>query len=53
MRDDVPALIAAEQAARRQPLGARCCFMRCVADDPAMTQIILDQADRTMPEGER
>jgi sirohydrochlorin cobaltochelatase len=43
MRDDVPALIATEQAARGDT-GHMVQFHGCVADDPAMTQIILDQA---------
>ena len=46
VRDDVPALVAAEQAARigmdEAALPAR--FHGVVSDDPAMIQIILDQA---------
>jgi sirohydrochlorin cobaltochelatase len=40
VRDDLPALIAAEQANTGRPLH----FHACVADDPAVTEIILDQA---------
>jgi sirohydrochlorin cobaltochelatase len=43
VRDDVPALIAAEQAARGAT-GRPVWFHGCVTDDPAMTGIILDQA---------
>jgi sirohydrochlorin cobaltochelatase len=43
VRDDVPALIAAERAARGAT-GRTMLFHRSVTDDPAMTQIILDQA---------
>jgi sirohydrochlorin cobaltochelatase len=41
LRDDVPGLIAAEQAARGA--GKTVLFHGCVADDPMMVQIILDQ----------
>ena len=41
VRDDVPALIAAEQAARGDA-GPMVRFAACVADDPAITRIILD-----------
>jgi sirohydrochlorin cobaltochelatase len=50
VRDDVPALIAAEQA-MRGPLGHAARFHGCVADDPMMVQIIMDQA-ASDPEGE-
>jgi sirohydrochlorin cobaltochelatase len=43
VRDDLPALIATEQAARGGT-GHAVRFHGCVADDPAMTEIILDQA---------
>ncbi len=43
VRDDVPALVAAEQAARGQS-GLAVRFIGCVTDDPAMPRIILDQA---------
>lgn len=43
VRDDVPALIAAERAARGKA-GPRVRFHGCVTDDPAMVEIILDQA---------
>ena len=43
VRDDVPALVAAEQAARGQA-GPAVCFNGSVTDDPAMVRIILDQA---------
>jgi sirohydrochlorin ferrochelatase len=43
VRDDVPALVAAEQAARG-PGGAAVRFNGSVTDDPAMPRIILDQA---------
>jgi sirohydrochlorin cobaltochelatase len=50
VRDDVPALIAAEQAIRGSAgHGAR--FHGCVADDPMMVQIIMDQA-ASHPAGE-
>jgi sirohydrochlorin cobaltochelatase len=42
VREDVPALVAAEQAAR--PSGQAVRFHGCVADDPMMPRIILDQA---------
>ncbi len=42
-RDDVPTLIAAEQAARGHAAPA-VRFAGCIADDAAMTQIILDQS---------
>jgi sirohydrochlorin cobaltochelatase len=42
-RDDVPALVAAEQAARGEG-GPAVRFSGCVTDDPAMPRIILDQA---------
>ncbi|MEA2777791.1 MAG: sirohydrochlorin cobaltochelatase, partial [Acetobacteraceae bacterium] len=45
-RDDLPALIAAEQAARGDA-GRAVQFHGCIADDPAMTEIILDQARHT------
>ncbi|MEA2791113.1 MAG: sirohydrochlorin cobaltochelatase [Acetobacteraceae bacterium] len=41
--DDLPALIAAEQAARSDA-GRGVRFHGCIADDPAMAEIILDQA---------
>ena len=48
VRDDVPALIAAEQAARLRTAkgdpGHKVRFHGCVTDDPMMVQIILDQA---------
>lgn len=48
VRDDVPALVAAEQAARLGVLGGgaghQVRFHGCIADDPMMVQIILDQA---------
>jgi sirohydrochlorin cobaltochelatase len=43
VRDDVPTLIAAEQMARGDS-GRPVVFHGSVTDDPAMTQIILDQA---------
>jgi sirohydrochlorin cobaltochelatase len=43
VRDDVPALVAAEQAARGTG-GFPVRFAGSVTDDPAMTRIILDQA---------
>jgi sirohydrochlorin ferrochelatase len=43
VRDDVPAAIAAEQG-DRGPGGHPVRFHGCVTDDPAMAQIILDQA---------
>jgi sirohydrochlorin ferrochelatase len=43
VREDVPALIAAERAARGQD-GLAVRFDGCVTDDPGMTQIIIDQA---------
>jgi len=43
VRDDVPALVAAEQAARGQG-GPGVRFIGSVTDDPAMPRIILDQA---------
>jgi sirohydrochlorin cobaltochelatase len=43
VRDDLPALIAAEQAVRG-PAGLAMRFHGSVSDDTAMTQIILDQA---------
>ncbi len=43
VRDDVPGLIAAEQAARG-PAGAEVRFHGVVTDDPMMVQIIVDQA---------
>jgi sirohydrochlorin cobaltochelatase len=43
VRDDVPALTAAERAARGAT-GRAVLFHGSVTDDPAMTQIILDQA---------
>jgi sirohydrochlorin cobaltochelatase len=43
VRDDVPALIAAEQSARG-PAGAAVRFHGVVTDDPMMAQIIVDQA---------
>jgi sirohydrochlorin cobaltochelatase len=45
VRDDVPALIAAEQA-ERGDTGQAVRFHGCVVDDPAMTEIILDSATR-------
>jgi sirohydrochlorin cobaltochelatase len=50
VRDDVPALIAAEQAMRGGD-GRAVRFRGCVADDPMMVQIIMDQAGSD-PEGE-
>ena len=50
VRDDVPALIAAEQAMRGGD-GPAVRFHGCVADDPMMVQIIIDQAGSD-PEGE-
>jgi sirohydrochlorin cobaltochelatase len=44
VRDDVPALLAAEQTARGDA-GLAVMFYGCVTDDPAMTEIILDQVD--------
>jgi sirohydrochlorin cobaltochelatase len=44
VRDDVPGAVAAEQAVRGLG-GAAVRFQGCVADDPMMTGIILDQAD--------
>jgi 6-phosphogluconolactonase (cycloisomerase 2 family)/sirohydrochlorin ferrochelatase len=48
VRDDLPALVAAEQAARRQMTGddsgRAVRFHGCVADDPMMIEIIMDQA---------
>jgi sirohydrochlorin cobaltochelatase len=48
VRDDVPALVAAEQAARLGGLGGgaghKVRFHGCIADDPMMVQIIVDQA---------
>jgi sirohydrochlorin cobaltochelatase len=48
VRDDVPALVAAEQAARLWVLGGgaghKVRFHGCIADDPMMVQIIVDQA---------
>jgi sirohydrochlorin cobaltochelatase len=41
VRDDLPALIAAEQAVREDTVQA-VRFHGCVTDDPAMTEIILD-----------
>jgi sirohydrochlorin cobaltochelatase len=43
VRDDVPALIAAEQAARGDA-GLPVRFHGCVIDDPAVVAIVLDQA---------
>jgi sirohydrochlorin cobaltochelatase len=43
VRDDVPALVAAEQAARGSG-GLPVMFHGSVADDPVVTRIILDQA---------
>jgi sirohydrochlorin cobaltochelatase len=43
VRDDVPALIAAEQAVRGDA-GQPVRFHGCVTDDPMMAEIILDQA---------
>jgi sirohydrochlorin cobaltochelatase len=43
VRDDVPALIAAEQAGRGDA-GQPVLFHGCVTDDPMMAEIILDQA---------
>jgi sirohydrochlorin ferrochelatase len=43
VRDDVPALLAAELAMRGSG-GLPVVFHGSVTDDPAMTQIILDQA---------
>ncbi len=43
VRDDIPRLVAAEQA-MRGPGGLPVVFDGSVTDDPAMTQIILDQA---------
>jgi sirohydrochlorin cobaltochelatase len=40
VRDDIPALIAAEAGARGLPVR----FQGCVVDDPAVTAIVLDQA---------
>jgi sirohydrochlorin cobaltochelatase len=50
VRDDVPTLIAAELAARGEA-GQAVRFHGCVADDPMMVEIILDQAGRD-PMGE-
>ncbi|MDR3533829.1 MAG: CbiX/SirB N-terminal domain-containing protein, partial [Rhodopila sp.] len=50
VRDDLPALIAAEQQARGST-GLAVRFQGSVTDDPAMTQIILDQA-MSEPRGE-
>jgi len=50
VRDDIQTLIAAEQAARGTS-GREVRFHGCVAADPAMTQIILDQA-ASGPRGE-
>jgi sirohydrochlorin cobaltochelatase len=46
VRDDVPALIQAEQTARAQAEDVRSevRFHSCVSDDPMMVQIIMDQA---------
>jgi sirohydrochlorin cobaltochelatase len=48
VRDDVPALVAAEQTARHGPPGGdpghAVRFHGCVADDPMMVEIIVDQA---------
>jgi sirohydrochlorin cobaltochelatase len=43
VRDDLPALIAAELAARGDA-GQTVRFHGCVADDPMMAEIIMDQA---------
>jgi sirohydrochlorin ferrochelatase len=43
VRDDLPELIATEQAARGSA-GFAVQLHGCVADDPAITEIILDQA---------
>jgi sirohydrochlorin cobaltochelatase len=43
VRDDLPTVIAAEQAIRKDTVQA-VRFHGCVADDPAMTEIILDTA---------
>jgi sirohydrochlorin cobaltochelatase len=43
VRDDLPALIATEQIARGET-GFAVRFHGCVTDDPAMTEIIMDQA---------
>ena len=43
VRDDLPALVAAEQASRGGA-GHRVRFHGCVVDDPMMVRIILDQA---------
>jgi sirohydrochlorin cobaltochelatase len=52
VRDDMPALIAAEQAARRHTNpgvdGFAVRFDGSIADDPAMIQIIMDQAREGM-----
>jgi len=45
VRDDVPSLVAAEERARGSD-GLAVLFQQSVTDDPAMTQIILDQAAR-------
>ena len=50
IRDDVPAAIADEQTMRGRP-GPAVRFLGCVADDPMMVQIIMDQAEYD-PEGE-
>jgi sirohydrochlorin cobaltochelatase len=50
VRDDVPALVAAEQTARGA-LGPEARFHGCVADDPMLVQIIMDQAGSDL-EGE-
>jgi sirohydrochlorin cobaltochelatase len=50
VRDDVPALIAAEQGIRGEA-GHTVRFHGCVTDDPMMAQIILDQAG-SGPKGE-
>jgi sirohydrochlorin cobaltochelatase len=51
VRDDLPALIDAEQAARRSvsagDTGLPVRFHGCVTDDPMMVQIIMDQAQET------
>jgi sirohydrochlorin cobaltochelatase len=44
MLDDVPALIAAEQAARSDEAGLAVQCIGSIAGDPAMVQIIMDQA---------
>jgi sirohydrochlorin cobaltochelatase len=51
VRDDVPALVAAEQPARPRKAGVPVLFQGCVAEDPAMIQIIMDQAESGVMSG--